>query len=122
VHRTRRPAKAIAAVNLLLLNIRKGTTHLQLVIDRYVTAQIITSAKRSVALLRSVAHQLGHLKRPQQTSIIGECGLVALYRQMNMSERLCLECQRLEQQIGDLRSLHVQYLDSLAGTRDRYED
>jgi hypothetical protein len=40
----------------------------------------------------------------------------------DVSERLCLECQRLERQIGDLRSLHMQYLDSIAGTRDRYED
>jgi Zn finger protein HypA/HybF involved in hydrogenase expression len=38
------------------------------------------------------------------------------------SERLCLECQQLELQLSGLRNLHVQYFDSIANTRDRYDD
>jgi hypothetical protein len=33
------------------------------------------------------------------------------------SERLCIECQELERQMGDLRDMHALYLDSIAGTR-----
>jgi hypothetical protein len=40
----------------------------------------------------------------------------------DLSERLCQECQGLESVAGNLRNLHWQYLDSIANTRDRYED
>jgi hypothetical protein len=35
------------------------------------------------------------------------------------SERICHECRL---QMNELRDLHVLYLDSIANTRDRYED
>jgi hypothetical protein len=40
----------------------------------------------------------------------------------DLSERLCQECQTLALALSDLSNLHWQYLDSIADTRDRYED
>jgi Zn finger protein HypA/HybF involved in hydrogenase expression len=39
----------------------------------------------------------------------------------DLSERLCQECQAVAAALSGLRNMHVQYLDSIAGTRDRYE-
>jgi hypothetical protein len=35
---------------------------------------------------------------------------------------LCQDCEIDQLVESDLRNLHAQYLDSIAGTRDRYED
>lgn len=41
----------------------------------------------------------------------------------DVSERLCWECQLVAAaELSGLRNMHVQYLDSVANTRDRYED
>ena len=49
-----------------------------------------------------------------------ECN--ALLSADDVSERLCSECQAIERRLSDLRNLHPLYLDSIAGTRDAYED
>ena len=38
----------------------------------------------------------------------------------DVSERLCLECQGVEDAMNDLRNMHAQYLDSMAGTREEF--
>jgi hypothetical protein len=41
----------------------------------------------------------------------------------DLSERLCQECQSVAAAaLSGLRNMHVQYLDSMANTRDRYQD
>jgi Zn finger protein HypA/HybF involved in hydrogenase expression len=40
----------------------------------------------------------------------------------DLSERLCQECQAVTDALSDFRNMHVLYLDSIANTRDRYED